>query len=714
MTFAGWIRTGRLGTGHLVRATGTLASLLAMVPAHGQWVGPSFTHEQAVSGQAAYEAGCASCHGETLDGGELGPPLRGRLFLQQWGGKSVAGLFSEIAATKPSSAPGTLGESAYAELTAYILQENGVRPSAGALPSDLQALGSLVVPSYGRTASGGLPGGAFLPPPPDPRPNPLDDITPVTDEMLTDPPQEDWLTWRRTNDAFGYSPLDEINRVNVGELRVAWSWSLPPGSAEVAPLVHDGVMFVHGHGDIVQALDAATGDMLWQYSHWARGGRSPSVKRSIGLGGERVYLPTSDGRIVALDVRTGEVVWDQQVSDDERYAMTAGPLVAQGMVMIGTTGRAPGGNYIVGLDAATGEEMWRWWTIARPGEPGGESWNGLLLEERNGGSIWVPGTYDAEVGLAFFGVAQTYDTGPLLEPLRGPGVTSDALFTNTTVALDPDTGELVWYYQHLPNDQWDLDWIFGRQVLTLPVDGVDTKVVATAGKVAIYDFLEAETGAYVDSLDLGLQDLITAIDPETGAKTIDPAMMPGPNHVVTVCPHAGGAKNWIPGSYDAASGTMFLPLTEFCMDLTPGPEGTVTSLSSGVNWTVRPRADSDGNYGRLQAVSFETGEVLWTYRQRTPWMSGVLATAGGVVFGGDVERYFTAFDTQSGEQLWQVRLSDVPNSPPISYAVDGKQYVALTAGHGGGISVDRTPLIPEVRLPSSSGPVVWVFELPDR
>ena len=230
--------------GLLVGAVGMLTSLLAIQPAQGQWVGPSFTHEQATSGQAAYEAGCASCHGDVLEGGELGPPLRGRLFLQQWGGKSVAGLFAQIVATKPGTAPGTLSESEYADLMAYILQLNGVRPSAGALPSDLQALSALVVPSYGPTASGGLPGGVLLPPPPDPSPNPLNDITPVTDAMLADPPPGDWLTWRRTNDAFGYSPLDEINSDNVGDLRVAWSWSLPPGSAEVAPLVHDGVMFV--------------------------------------------------------------------------------------------------------------------------------------------------------------------------------------------------------------------------------------------------------------------------------------------------------------------------------------------------------------------------------------------------------------------------------------------------------------------------------------
>ena len=633
--------------------------------------------------------------------------------LQQWGGNPVAELFAEIVATKPNESPGALDDAVYAELVAWILQVNGVRPSAGALPADAETLSAFVVPTYGPTASGGLPGGVSLPPPPEPLANPLENITPVTDAILANPPPGDWLAWRRTYDAFGYSPLDQINRDNVDDLRVSWTWSLPPGSAEAAPLVHDGVMFVHGHGDIVQALNAATGDMLWQYSHWAEGGRSPTVKRSIALGGDLLYLPASDGRVVALDVRTGDVVWDQRVGDDERYGLTGGPLVAGGKVMIGTTGRAPGGNYIVGLDAETGAEAWRWYVIARPGEPGGESWNGLLLEERNGGSIWVPATYDAELGLAYFGVAQTYDTGPLLDPLRGPGVTSDALYTNSTVALDPDTGELIWHFQHLPNDQWDLDWIFGRQVLTLPVDGVEKKLIATAGKVAIYDFIEAGTGAYIDSMDLGLQNLITSIDPETGAKNIDPAMIPGPDRVVTVCPHPGGAKNWNAGSYESSSMTLFLPLTEFCMDLTPAPEGTNPNLSSGVNWTVRPWADSDGNYGRLQAVNLGTREVVWTRRQRTPWMSGVLATAGGLVFGGDIERYFTAFDSADGEPLWQVRVSDVPHSAPISYTVDGRQYVAVTAGHGGGISVDRTPLLPEVRLPSGSGPVLWAFRLPE-
>ncbi len=682
--------------------------------ASAQLIGPSFTVEQAATGRTAYEACCAACHGGNLQGGALGPALTGRPFMQRWGGKSVDTLYLQIAATKPAPAPGSLGDETYAALTAYLLGRNGVRPSADVLPADPQALTALLIPSYGPTPGGGLPGGVRLPPVPDPKPNPLDRITAVTDAMLANPPPGDWLTWRRSQDAAGSSPLDSINRDNVGGLRLAWTWALPPGPTEVTPLVHDGVMFVHGAGDVVQALDAENGDFLWEYSHWLPGGASASVKRSLALGGELLYLPTSDARIVALDVKTGTVVWSQEVRDDERYGMTGGPLVAQGKVMIGTTGRAPGGNYIVGLDADTGEEAWRFYVIARPGEAGGNSWNGLLLEERNGGSIWVPGTYDGGIGLAYFGVAQTYDTGPLMDPVRGPGVTNDALYTNSTVALDPDTGELVWYFQHLPNDQWDLDWIFERQILRLPVDGVEKSVVAAAGKVAIYDFLDAETGEYVSSIDLGLQDLITFIDPETGAKAIDPDRVPGPHRTVTVCPHAGGAKNWNPGSYVPGARTLFVPLMEFCMDLTPAPQGTRPSLTSGVNWTVRPRADSDGYYGRLQAINLETREIVWTNRQRAPRVSGVLATGGGVVFSGDLDRYFSAHDQDNGDELWRVRLSDVPNSAPISYAVDGKQYVAITAGQGGGISVDRTPLVPEIRLPSNPGSTVWVFQLPEE
>ena len=216
-------------------------------------------------------------------------------------------------------------------------------------------------------------------------------------------------------------------------------------------------------------------------------------------------------------------IWDQVVADPKKaYRLTGGPLVARGKVMIGTTGRAEGGNYIAALDAETGKEAWRFYTVARPNEHGGKSWNGLPLEKRNGGSVWIPGSYDPVQNLAFFGPGNTYDTGPLRDPVNQPGVTNDALYLDSTLALDPETGRLAWSFQHQANGQWDLDWAFERMVMQLPVNGDLRSVVVTAGKQMIFDIVETETGKYVSSIDLGLQNLVTSIDPKTGAKINDP------------------------------------------------------------------------------------------------------------------------------------------------------------------------------------------------
>ena len=425
---------------------------------------------------------------------------------------------------------------------------------------------------------GGLSPYATLPPAPN-RPNPAERLTTVTEAKLNNPPPSDWLTWRRTYDDLGFSPLKQIDRTNVADLRVAWTWSLPPGPNESTPLVHDGVLFVHSFGDRVQAMDAATGDLLWQYSRQLPKDSMPSVKRNLAIYGDRLFVPTSDLHIVALDMKTGKVIWDRAIADPTQgFRLTGGPLVAQGKVMQGVAGRAAGGNYIVGIDAGTGNEAWIFHTIARPGEPGGDSWNGLPLDKRNGGSVWTAGSYDPTLHLAYFGVAQTYDTGPLLHPVNQPGISNDGLYTDSTVALNPDNGKLAWHFQHMPNDQWDLDWAFERQLIRLPVNGAVRQVAVTAGKEAIFDVLDASTGKYVFSIDLGLQNVVTAIDPKTGAKTINPKVVPGDGETKLVCPHAGGAKNWIPSSFNPDSNMLYVPLVESCMDLIPVTDGGRTSL----------------------------------------------------------------------------------------------------------------------------------------
>jgi len=695
-------------------AVGFLIALATPLAQQATQSAPVYTAAQATAGKAAYDASCASCHGGNLDDGALAPALKGVGFVQKYGGKSVDTLFSKVT-TMPPASPNSLGAAATARVVAYLLQANAIVAGASELPTDQTSLARMTIPVGGFSVTSFSPYAPALPAVK--RPNPLDAFMPVSDAQLVEPAAQDWLTWRRAYDAQGFSPLSQITARNVAGLRVAWSWSLPPGSSESTPLVHDGVMFVQGANDKVQALDARSGDLLWQYERRLPEGVAGSYKRGLALHGNRLYMGTSDVHVIALDVKTGTVIWDQVVGDPKvREQIGGGPLVAKGKVMMGTVGTGvgakPGGPEIVGLDEDTGRVAWRVHTIAQPGTPGGDSWNGVPVEKRSGASVWTPGSYDPASGLAYFGTGNTYDTGPLVKPLAQPGVTNDALYTDSTLAIDPDTGTVKWFFQHHPNDQWDLDWAFERQLARLPVNGENRTVVFTAGKIGIYDALDAKSGQYLFSIDLGLNNLVTRIDPKTGAKTTKPELVPGDGQVKMVCPHAAGAKNWLPASYSPASKTLFVPLVEACMDLFPVPGGGRGGLSTGVNLGVRPRPDSDGNFGRLQAINLETRKTVWTTRHRAPITTGTLTTAGGVVFAGALDRYLRAYDAANGKVLWETRLNDASSAVPISYAVNGKQYIAIVAGRGGFHYASYAPLVPELAAPPDRGSSVWVFELP--
>jgi alcohol dehydrogenase (cytochrome c) len=703
----------------LCGAVAALISVESSAKLHAQGAGRGavqatealFTSPQAVAGKGAYERNCANCHGASVDDGVTAPPLRGAVFLGKYAGKPAADLFTYVSTKMPPSNPGSLDGAEYARIIAYILQQNSYATGRREFASEAAALASVTIPAPpgGRGGRGGLSAGVTLPPAPK-KANPLDKITPVTDAMLQNPPTGEWLTWRRGFDDQGFSPLKQITKSSVNNLRVAWTWTLSPGANEATPLVHDGVMFLHSPGDKLEALDAATGDLLWQYARLLPPGVNAGNKRMIAIYGNKIFMGTSDVHVVALDVKTGRVVWDQPLVEERGFNLSGGPLVAKGKVMIGTSGRVGGKNYIVALDAETGNLAWRFNTIAQPGEPGGDTWNDHTAQERNGGSVWVAGSYDSALNLAFFGVAQTYDTALLAKPVR-PGVNTDGLYTDCTLAINPDTGKLVWFYQHLPNDQWDLDWVFERQVVRMPVNGVVRPLIMTSGKQATYDILDAETGKWIYSKDLGLQNIVSSIDPVTGKKTINPQTLPGDGQSHMVCPHADGAKSWLPGSYNPDTKILYIPLVEACMDLVPVTEGGRSLLSTGVGPAVRPRPDSDGKYGRVEAVNMLTHEVVWTERHRAPVSSGALDTAGGVIFNGSIDRYFRAYDDQTGKLLWETRLSDVPSNAPISYTVNGKQYIAIGVGNGGAQATGFTPLVPEIQNVDRS-PAVWVFQLP--
>jgi alcohol dehydrogenase (cytochrome c) len=547
----------------------------------------------------------------------------------------------------------------------------------------------------------------------------LESITPVTAQMLRHPEDGDWLTWRRSYYSLGFSPLRQVNRSNVRSLREAWAWVLPASPDEITPLVHDGIIFIKS-ANTVQALDGKTGDLLWQYVRplpAALHNGSSNIVKSLAIYKNLLFAPTTDGHIVALNVQTGAVVWDHQVLGPEEMAhhlrLDGAPIVAKGVVIMGASGcnTYPGGCFIVGLDAKNGAEAWRFHTIARPGQPGGDSWNGAPVDQRFGGSVWTSGSFDPDLNLVYFGIGQTYDTATLLEPHGQAGDSNDGLYTDSTVALDPTSGKLVWYYQHMNRDVWDLDWAFDQVLITLPVHGKPTNLDVTGGKIMIFDAVNRANGKYAFSKDLGLQTLVSAIDPKTGKKIINPALEPEANVTKHFCPHSGGGRNWPATSYDPETTTLFVPLYESCQDFTWIPRDASQTAEGGsdMHFVLHPRPNSDGKIGRLEAVNLKTKKVAWIYRQRAAMSSSTLVTAGGLVFAGSRDRHFRAFDAQNGKILWQRTLGASLSSTPITYSAGGKQYVAVVAGNGGPVAWPQ--LTPEIANPAG-GTTLWVFELP--
>ena len=670
-----------------------------------------FTAAQANQGQLLYDDQCAVCHGVNLEGFELAPSLSGNYFIRRWSNKSADQLAQQLRRMPPTSPEG-LGQIAYTQILAYILRENGVDAGDEALPEQLGQLSALLIPA-GELAAVSTPRQAqrsFSTDGPVLENSRLDDLSPVTDAMLKNPPPDDWLVWRRTHENLGHSPLDQINKSNVNELQVVWNWSLPSGANMMTPLVHDGVMFTYSFGDVVQALDASTGDLLWGYQRELVRDVPLNSKKGVAIYEHMLIVPTSDIHLLALEAKTGKLLWDHEVETggETDHWFKAAPMIVNGKAIIGLTGQLAieGGNFIVAIDLETGEEAWRFYTVARPGEANGNSWNGLPLDSRTGGSVWVPGSYDAELNLVYFGPAPTYNTDALRVRVDRPGITTDALYTNSTIALNPDTGELVWHYQHVPNDQLDHDWAFERQIVELTVNGELRKVIVTGGKEAIFEAMDAATGEYIFSIDLDMQNVFSEIDPRTGEKTVSAAAIPEPGQVLAglsmpgICPDALGARNMPSTSYNPATKILYIPMFDTCR----------TALDR-TRWQKYPDPAHEDLYGMVKAVNLETREVEWTTRQHAPPVSGNLTTATGLLFSGSVDRFFKAIDQSNGEVLWQRRLDNSPSSYPITYRVDGRQYVAVATNSGSFLASGMARNAGIYNPPT--GASLWVFALPE-
>ena len=694
------------------------SSMLSVSSAPSHAADPAFSAEQAQQGRALYQRHCGSCHGPRLLGEHVIPALVGDRFDRFWRGKPLGALTFHFQRMPPAPQgdPGGLDDATYSRILAFVLSSNGFEAGDEAMPLDLAAISDVRIPSIpGTTVDVTAPIEKGL------ESELLKALEPVTSEELAKPKPADWLTNGRTLDAHGFSPLAQITKDNLEFVTTAWRAPLQPGLGMPMPLVRQGVMYLHTFPDTVLALDATNGDVLWRHQH--ESARPSSQKMGLALAGDMVLVPTSDLHVLALRAKTGELVWDHEIQVEVpqmhmTYNLRSAPLVTGNRVIQGiTASAAPKGGFAVALDLETGSEVWRFRSIPGPEEPHGHTWNGMNHHMRSGGSIWHQGTYDPETDTLYLGVAPTYNTGPLLHPVDDESMTSDALYTNCTVALNASTGEMRWHYQHMANDQWDLDWVFERQLVTVPINDKPRKVVLNVGKMAIVEALDAESGRYLFSVDAGLQNVITAIDPETGAKTIDPSKMPDPAKSTVICPSAGGARSWPPTSYSPASGHLYLPLTESCMTL--GSEGA-RLLTSGVGITNTPHPDSaDGRVGRLQAVDIENWTLGWRQELERPISTGVLTTAGGLVFVGDMEPSLKAFDHESGELLWQAPLDEYPSSGIISYEVNGTQYIAVVVGmknfHIGVLSGTLLPRDLDGQAqapPTPSGAAgIWVFSL---
>jgi alcohol dehydrogenase (cytochrome c) len=698
-----------------------------------------FTEAQAARGAAAYRESCAACHGPNLDDGQFAGPMKGAAFKAHWHDQPPQALWSLIVKRMPPASPGTFSSSTYADIEAYLLQENGERAgttelAASSSPTDGAAeslaasehdssprVGAALVDNQDQRFRAAMAARQIL----------LGKLTPVSDAMLRKPAAADWLMWRGTYATLGYSRLNEINTRTVRKLGVAWSLALPPSANEAAPLVHDGVLFVEG-ADTVEAIDAAKGSILWQYVRSLpdalHNGRDARMK-GLAIYGDKLFAPTADGHIVALDVRTGNLRWDHAVVSAEQgvhpgqfdgayFHISGGPLLAHGKVIVGVslgidTG---GGDFIVGLDAQNGEEQWRFNTVARPGQPGGDSWNGAPVNERYGSGVWSIGSYDPDLNLVYFGTGNTYDVGTLLVPrARKTLSNNDALYTDSTVALDADTGKLTWFYQHMNRDVWDLDWAFEQSLITLPVNGKPVKLVLTGGKSAIFDAVNRIDGKYEFSKDLGLQNIVGSIDRKSGKKIIKPALEPQPGRIDVICPASTGARSWPTTAIDPTSDYLYVPLLDNdCMDYS-WVERDAEKIAAGgmdVRLGARPKPDNDGNFGRIEAIDLKTTQVVWSKRQRAPIASSLLASAGGLVFSGARDRRFRAYDAATGAVLWQSVLNASPSSSPATYGVDGVQYVVVVAGGGGSFDAGSRSLTPEIIDPAA-GTTLWVFKLVD-
>ena len=540
---------------------------------------------------------------------------------------------------------------------------------------------------------------------------------PITEERLLNPEDGDWLSYRRTYDVTGFSPLDQIDRDNVGDLRLVWAWSMRDNSRWVpTPIVANGLMYVSEGSGRVTAFDVKSGDVAWvhtrSYPEDIAQSQALGRHRGVSVLGDTVYWGTADAALVALDARTGEQRWEVTTGDYSTGLGHSHPaLIADGKVVLGFAGGDRSGRgQVVAHDAETGEHLWTTYTVPRPGEPGYETWTEREVPPL-GGLTWNTISYDPELGLAYLGTGQPT---PWASTLRGPG---DALYTNSILALDIDTGEIEWYFQVVPADNWDLDATHESMLVDLVINGVEHKALIETSKIGWGVVLDRETGRFINAFRTGYDNIIEGWT-DSGSPIYNPAQIPtlddvDSDKVFEVCPHFHGTRNLNSPSFSPETGLYYSGINNSCMDVTFVSEEYVPGRvyrGMGSRTKMVPGYDYIGEFVAFNPV---TGERAWEYRTENgaAMTASALATAGGVVFGGTADRRLFALDAETGERLWETRLNGDISGAPVTFTVDGRQYLAVGAGGRIGQTTSYARFT-GTTLPQGSG-VMWVFALPE-
>jgi len=505
---------------------------------------------------------------------------------------------------------------------------------------------------------------------------------------------QNWLTYSGNYNGQRYTTLDQITPANVKNLDLQWVFQVRQLGAsdkfEATPLVVDGVMYTVSPPNDVVALDAVSGRVFWRYNHnVAQAARvcCGRVNRGLAILGDKLFMGTIDGRVIALNAKTGAVEWNKAIDRPEAgYSITTAPLVVKDKIILGPAGGEYGiRGYILALDPNDGKELWRFYTIPEPGKPGSETWSGDAWKT-GGGPIWVTGSYDPDLNLMYWGIG---NPGP---DWNGDGRPGDNLYTDSVLALSPDTGELKWHYQFTPHDEFDYDAVQIPVLADIQFRGATRKVLMSANRNGVFYVLDRTTGEFLLAKPF---TKVTWVDKWDAKGRPNKIQAPTPEGTL-VYPNNQGATNWYSPSFSPRTGLFYIPTwadTFSTYRKTPGPDsvrytegqqftGTFPTMAvpALVAANTNNRRPQDG-YGSIQAVDPQTGDRKWEFKMADVTDTGVLTTATDLVFAGGREGYFFALNARTGELLWKSMVGGQVASGPMSYSVGGKQYVAISAGN---------------------------------